>query len=175
MDMHKDGKGCKGSKGSKDGNDGKALQPPAASPGDRYLCSVYTLDPLCRPEMHRVVCLLLAKAPISDDELRAFIAQHIDTATVPDCNHFSECYTMNFAQLHSTSTMPALLTQLLDYCSRTSATRFEEPLTDGAADNVGFLSLKPCDWQHTADVASALRERLLADAKVDNSGNDFFC
>ena len=116
--------------------------------------------------MHRVVCLLLAKARIRDNDLRAFISHYIDTADVPDWLQAHESdhrVTMNFALPLASSYVPFLLTQLFDCCDRSSATRFEEPLIDGTGAAVGFLSLEPWQWQQTLDVGSSLASAVLAD------------
>ena len=153
-----------------------AVQPAAASaaagasPCYRYLCSIYSLNPLRRPDMHRVVCLLLAKTRICDDELRAFIAQHIDTADVPDWYHLSndtehaDVQTMNFALPLASYPMPALLTQLFDYCSRSPAIPFAQPLIDGTGVDVRFLSLEPSQWQETLEVGTKLGNSILTDS-----------
>ena len=136
--------------------------------GPRYLASIYTLSPTCRPEMHKVVCILLMKALVWDGELRAFIEQHIETATVPRFHGADAVvHTMNFAIPTSTQPLPMLCQQLLDYCSRPAATRFQEPLVDGAGNTVGFLSLTEGEWQHTHDVALSLVERMRVEMAVE--------
>ena len=117
--------------------------------------------------MHRVICIMLAKGPISNDQLRLCIAQHIETADIPQCSRFSEeteMYTMNFNFVQSADVLPYLLTQLMEYCNSSSATRFDQPLVDGAGATVGFISLEPRSWQQILDVAMALGDRIQADA-----------
>ena len=140
--------------------------PTPERPGTRYLASIYSLNPTCRPEVHRVVCIMLVKAVVSDGDLRAFIEQHIATAIAPcfrsccsSAADDSEIYTTNFAIPESTQPLPMLCQQLLDYCSCPAATRFQDPLLDGAGYAVGFLSLRPWEFTHTFDVV-----RMLGDA-----------
>ena len=128
----------------------------------RYFASASTLNPAHRPEMRAVVCILLAKAIISDKELRAFIEEHIETDVVPQVN-WEFCETNNFALPTLVTIMPKLCEQLLDYCSRPDAAVFEQPLLDGAGNMVGFLLLQPSQWQHTLDVTQKLGERMRPD------------
>ncbi len=145
--------------------------PTPDQPGTRYLASIYSLNPTRRPEVHRVVCIMLLKAVVSDGDLKAFIAQHIATAIAPcfrsccsSATGDSEMSITNFAIPESTQPLPMVCRQLLDYCSRPAARRFHEPLLDGAGYTVGFLSLRPWEWQHTVDVVSMRSERLRAES-----------
>ena len=129
----------------------------------RYLVSVYALNPARRPDAHRVVCIMLHKGLLSDDGLRAFIEQHINTAIAPVLALGpDECMqTMNCAIRTSAVPLPALYEQLRDYCNRSEAIRFQEPLLDGAGYTIGVLSLEPNQWQHTCDVRDMLAAALL--------------
>ena len=131
--------------------------------GTRYLVAVYVLNPVHRPDAHTVVCLMLHKGLLTDDCLRAFIAQHIDTAIVPELILGSDelMQTMNCVIPTPEHLVPALYKQLRDYCTGPKATRFQEMLWDGAGYPVGFLSLESDQWQHTCDVASMLQEAVL--------------
>ena len=131
----------------------------------RYLVSVYALNPARRPDAHIVVCIMLHKGLLSDDGLRAFIEQHINTATAPELALGPDelMQTMSCAILTSACVMPALYQQLRDYCNGSQAIRFQEPLLDGAGYTIGFLSMGPADWEHTREIADKLAEALQRD------------
>ena len=135
--------------------------------GTRYIVSVYSLSPAHRPDAHTVVCIMLHKGLLRDDDMRAFIAQHIATGTVPQLTLGDDelMHTMNFVVPTSQIRLPALCEQLRDYCNRPAATRFQPPLLDGAGYTIGFLSLELVQWQHTRDVAAKLGETLLRSSK----------
>ena len=142
-----------------------AEQPAADRAATRYLVTVYSLNPARRPDAHTVVCIMLYKGLLSDDSLRAFIEEHINTANPPVLTLGSDeaMQTMNFVTHSPAQPLPALCQQLRDYCSRPQATRFQESLLDGAGYTIGLLSLTPDEWQHTCDVrdrlAAAVRQR----------------
>ena len=141
-------------------------QAPVHRPQSRYLVSVYTLNPARRPDAHTVCCIMLFKGCLSNDDLRAYIEEHIATSNAPQLHTLcgeEAMYTMNFATLASSVPLPALCQQLRAYCNRPTATRFQRPLLDGAGDTVGFLSLEAAQWQHTHDVAMRLGEQCKAD------------
>ena len=143
---------------------GSASVPTAASPCDRHLCSVRSLDVIRRPDAHRVFCLLLVQTQASDSEVRAFISQHSDTADVPDWLQVREgdhIETKTFVLQFAFEPKPALLTQLFGFCSRRSG--FEEPLIDSSGETVGVLSMEPTVWQQTQDVSRALLLQMEAD------------
>ena len=143
---------------------GHATEQPAADrAATRYLVTIYSLNPARRLDAHTVVCIMLHKGLLRDDGLRAFIEQHIDTAIAPDLTLSSDelMETMNFVIPTPTQPKPALLEQLRDYCSRSQATRFQEPLLDGAGYTIALLSLKPDQWQHVRDVTTMLGEAVL--------------
>ena len=143
---------------------GHAAEQPAADPADtRYLVTVYSLNPARRPDAHTVVCIMLYKGLLRDDGLRAFIEEHINTAIVPvlTLGPDESMETMNFVIRTPAQPLPALCEQLRDYCSRPQATRFQEPLLDGAGYTIGVLSLEPDQWQHTCDVRNMLAEAVL--------------
>ena len=141
-----------------------AEQPTADRAATRYLVTVYSLNPARRPDAHTVVCIMLYKGLLSDDGLRAFIEEHINTAIVPVLTLGSDeaMQTTNIVIRSPAQPLPALCQQLRDYCSRPQATRFQESLLDGAGYTIGLLFLKPDEWQHTCDVtdmlATALRQ-----------------
>ena len=139
-----------------------AEQPAADRAATRYLVTVYSLNPARRPDAHTVVCIMLHKGLLRDDGLRAFIEQHINTAILPVLTFGpDECMqTMNFVIHTPAQPLPTLCEQLRDYCSRPQATRFQEPLLDGAGYTIGFLSLGPEDWEHTREIADKLAEAL---------------
>ena len=145
-----------------------AEQPAADRAATRYLVTVYSLNPARRPDAHTVVCIMLHKGLLRDDGLRAFIEQHINTAIVPELTLGPDelMQTMNVAQRTSAAPLPALYEQLRDYCNRPQATRFQEPLLDGAGKTVGFLSLGPHDWEHTREITDKLAEALLRDSEA---------
>jgi hypothetical protein len=128
----------------------------------RYLVSVYALNPARRPDAHIVVCIMLHKGLLSDDGLRAFIEQHINTAIAPVLALGPDelMQTMNCAIRTSAVPLPALCEQLRDYCNGSQAIRFQEPLLDGAGYTIGFLSFGPEDWEHTREIADKLAEAL---------------
>jgi hypothetical protein len=129
------------------------------------VCSIYALNPRARPEMHRIICIMLGKGPLTDNQLRALISQHIDTADVPQCAQDDvRMLTVNFAFRHHTDVLPELLRQLMDFCSRPSAIRFDEPIIDGTGASIGFLVLSHVNWQQTLDVTMALAHRIDEDA-----------
>ena len=138
-------------------------QPAADRAATRYLVTVYSLNPARRPDAHTVVCIMLYKGLLSDDGLRAFIEEHINTAIVPVLTLGSDeaMQTMNIVIRSPAQPLPALCQQLRDYCSRPQATRFQEPLLDGAGYTIGFLSLTPHQWEHTREIAWKLGEALL--------------
>jgi len=121
---------------------------------------------------------MLARGPLPDNQLRAFVSQHIETADVPHellTQEDVDMYTMNFAFEHQPSGLclpddnfmgPHLLRQLMDFCSRPWATSFEEPIVDGTGARVRFLSLDHMDWQHTLEVTLALGHRIREDAEM---------
>ena len=74
--------------------------------------------------------------------------------------------TYNFVIRTSAVPLPALCQQLRDYCSRPQATRFQEPLLDGAGYTIGFLSLTPHDWEHTREITDKLGEALLQSSEA---------
>ena len=129
----------------------------------RYLVSVYALNPARRPDAHTVVCIMLYKGLLRDDGLRAFIEEHINTAIAPVLALGPDelMQTMNCAIRTSAVPLPALCEQLRDYCNRSEAIRFQEPLLDGAGYTIGVLSLEPNQWQHTYDVRNMLAEAVL--------------
>ena len=141
-----------------------AEQPTADRAATRHLVTIYSLNPARRPDAHTVVCIMLHKGLLTDDDLRAFIEQHINTAIPPNMRSFlgpdEHLRTYNFA-IRTSSGMPALCEQLRDYCSRPEATRFQEPLLDGAGYTIGFLSMTPRDWEHTREITDKLGEALL--------------
>ena len=143
-------------------------QPAANRAATRYLVAVYSLNPASRPDAHTVACLMLHKGLLSDDGLRAFIQQHIETGIVPELTLSSDEFmqTMNCVTPSTAreTRVPALFKQLREYCTRPQATRFQEPLLDGAGYTLGFLSLEPGQWQHTYDVATMLQETMQRDA-----------
>ena len=145
-----------------------AEQPTADRAATRYLVTVYSLNPARRPDAHKVVCIMLYKGLLRDDGLRAFIEEHINTAIVPVLTLGPDEYmgTTNFVIRTPAQPLPALCEQLRDYCSRPQATRFQEPLLDGAGYTIGFLSLEPDKWQDTRDVTTRLGEAVLHDATV---------
>ena len=145
-----------------------AEQPAADRAATRYLVTVYSLNPARRPDAHTVVCIMLYKGLLRDDGLRAFIEQHINTAIVPELTLGPDesMQTMNFVTRTPAQPLPALCEQLRDYCSRPQATRFQEPLLDGAGYTIGVLSLEPDQWQHTCDVRDMLAEALLRRANA---------
>ena len=143
---------------------GHAAEQPAADPADtRYLVTVYSLNPARRPDAHTVVCIMMYKGLLRDETLRAFIEDHIQTAIPPvlALGPGESMETMNFVIRTPAQPLPALCEQLRDYCSRPQATRFQEPLLDGAGYTIGVLSLEPDQWQHTCDVRNMLAEAVL--------------
>ena len=147
---------------------GHAAEQPAVDPAaTRYLVTVYSLNPARRPDAHTVVCIMLYKGPLRDEGLRAFIETHINTAIVPvlPLGPDESMQTMNFVIQTPAQPLPALCEQLRDYCSCPQATRFQEPLLDGAGYTIGVLSLEPNQWQHTCDVRDMLAEALQAYAE----------
>ena len=142
----------------------------AASPRVRYLCSTYTLDPSGRPEMNRVICLLLTRTRATDNEVRAFISQHIETGQIPEWPHSLEgndvMITRNFAYVSAEFPNAALLDQLIDYCCGSEAIRFDDPLRDGNGASVGMLDLRKDQWQQTLDVSNALCDAMFADQSL---------
>ena len=140
-----------------------AEQPTADRAATRYLVTVYALNPARRPDAHKVVCIMLYKGLLRDDGLRAFIEEHINTAIVPvlTLGPDESMQTMNFVIRTPAQPLPALCEQLRDYCRRPQATRFQEPLLDGAGYTIGVLSLEPDQWQHTCDVSNMLAEAVL--------------
>ena len=67
----------------------------------RCICSIYTLNQLARPDMHKVVCIMLATGPMSNNQLRGFIARHIVTGHVPQWSQEHVWMrTFNFAHRH---------------------------------------------------------------------------
>ena len=140
-----------------------AEQPTADRAATRYLVTVYSLNPARRPDAHTVVCIMLYKGPLSDDGLRAFIEEHINTAIVAVLTLGSDeaMQTMNFVIRTPGQPLPALCEQLRHYCSRPQATRFQESLLDGAGYTIGLLSLEPDQWQHTCDVRDKLAAAVL--------------
>jgi len=103
---------------------------------------------------------MLHRGLLSDDGLRPFIEQHIDTAIVPERTFGSEelMQTMSFIVPTPAQSMPPLCEQLRLYCNSSRATRFQEPLLDGAGYTIGFLALEPDQWQHVRDVSTRLGE-----------------
>ena len=153
-------------KHSHDKMSGHAAEQPAVDrAATRYLVTVYSLNPARRPDAHTVVCIMLYKGLLRDDGLRAFIEQHINTAIVPvlPLGPDESMQTMNFVTHTPAQPLPALCEQLRDYCNRSQATRFQEPLLDGAGYTIGVLSLEPDQWQHTCDVRDMLAEALQRD------------
>ena len=140
-----------------------AEQPAADRAATRYVVTVYSLNPARRPDAHTVVCIMLYKGLLSDDSLRAFIEEHINTAIPPVLTLGSDeaMQTMNIVTHSPAQPLPALCQQLRDYCSRPQATRFQESLLDGAGYTIGLLFLKPDEWQHTCDVTDMLAAALL--------------
>lgn len=146
-----------------------AEQPTADRAATRHLVTIYSLNPARRPDAHTVLCIMLHKGLLTDDDLRAFIEQHINTAIVPELPElpdFGYLQTMNFAIRTSAIPLPALCEQLRDYCSRPQATRFQEPLLDGAGYTIGFLSMTPHDWEHTREITDKLGEALLQSSEA---------
>ena len=145
-----------------------AEQPTTDQAATRYLVTVYSLNPARRPDAHTVVCIMLYKGLLRDDGLRAFIEQHINTAIVPvlTLGPDESMQTMNFVIRTPAQPLPALCEQLRDYCSRPQATRFQEPLLDGAGYTIGFLSLEPDQWEHTRDVTDMLGEAMLRSSEA---------
>ena len=117
--------------------------------------------------MNRVICLLLTQTRARDSEVRAFILQHIETGEVPEWRRDPEdddtMMTRNFAYKSAKCPNATLLDQLIDYCSRSSAIRFDDPLIDGNGASVGMLSLTKCRWQQVLDVGNALGDAIAAD------------
>ena len=150
-----------------------AEQPAVDRAATRYLVTVYSLNPARRPDAHTVVCIMLYKGLLRDDGLRAFIEQHINTAIVPECTIGPDEHllTYNFVIRTSASPLPALCEQLRDYCSRPQATRFQEPLLDGAGYTIGFLSLTQHDWEHSREITDKLGEAILQSSEQCYSGN----
>ena len=122
-----------------------AEQPSADRAATRYLVTVYSLNPARRPDAHTVVCIMLYKGLLRDDGLRAFIEQHINTAIVPELTLGPDesMQTMKFVTRTPTQPLPAFCELLRDHCSRPQATRFQEPLLDGAGYTIGVLSTGP--------------------------------
>ena len=145
-----------------------AEQPTADRAGTRHLVTIYSLNPARRPDAHTVLCIMLHKGLLTDDDLRAVIEQHINTASLPErtIGPDEHLQTYNFAIRTSAVPLPALCEQLRDYCSRPQATRFQEPLLDGAGYTIGFLSLTPHDWQHTREITDKLGEALLQSSEA---------
>jgi hypothetical protein len=138
----------------------------------RYLVSVYTLNRECRPEVNAITCIMLFKGSLCDEDLRAFIEEHIATAAAPELDLRGEeelMHTINFATLTTllggATRLPALCDQMRSFTIGPAASRFERPLLDGAGYTVGFLSLEPGQWQHTNDVARRLCERIQRDTE----------
>ena len=140
-----------------------AEQPAADRAATRYLVTVYSLNPARRPDAHTVVCIMLYKGLLSDDGLRAFIEEHINTAIVPvlTLGPDESMETTNFVIQTPAQPLPALCEQLRDYCLGPQAIRFQEPLLDGAGNTIGVLALSPNQWQHTCDVKNRLAEAVL--------------
>ena len=145
-----------------------AEQPTADRAATRHLVTIYSLNPARRPDAHTVLCIMLHKGLLTDDDLRAFIEQHINTAILPErtIGPDEHLRTYNFVISTSAVPLPALCQQLRDYCSRPQATRFQEPLLDGAGYTIGFLSLTPHDWEHTLEITDKLGEALLQSSEA---------
>ena len=150
-----------------------AEQPTADRAATRHLLTIYSLNPARRPDAHTVLCIMLHKGLLTDDDLRAFIEQHINTAIVPEgtIGPDEHLHTYNFVIRTSASPLPALCEQLRDYCSRPQATRFQEPLLDGAGYTIGFLSMTQHDWEHSREITDKLGEAILQSSEQCYSGN----
>ena len=144
-------------------------QPTADRAATRHLVTIYSLNPAQRPDAHTVVCIMLHKGMLTDDDLRAFIEQHINTATAPELALGPDelMQTMSCAILTSAVPLPALYEQLRDYCNGSQAIRFQEPLLDGAGYTIGFLSMGPADWEHTREIAWKLGEAILQSSEAN--------
>ena len=136
----------------------------------RCICSIYTLNPLARPDMHRIVCIMLATGPMSNNQLRGFIARHIVTGHVPEWSHEHVpdvwMQTFDFAHRHGAGAdeLSHLELQLIGMCSGPYATPFYEPIIDGFGGTVSLLVLSPVNFHATLSVIMALGDRMLADA-----------
>jgi len=131
----------------------------------RCICSIYTLNPLARPEMHRIICVMLALGHMTDNDIKSFISQHVETAIVPRCIQDDvEMCTTNFAIQYQTETIPPFLQQLIDFCSSPSAISFDDPIFDGTGARISFLSLSSSNWQETLDVTLTLGHCINEDA-----------
>ena len=146
---------------------------PAAEQPTRHLVTIYSLNPARRPDAHTVLCIMLHKGLLTDDDLRAFIEQHINTAILPErtIGPDEHLQTYNFAIRTAAVPLPALCEQLRDLCSRPQATRFQEPLLDGAGYTIGFLSMTPHGWEHTREITDKLGEAILQSSEQCYSGN----
>ena len=146
-------------------------QPTADRAATRHLVTIYSLNPAHRPDAHTVVCIMLHKGLLTDDDLRAFIEQHVNTAIPPDMRFClgpdEHLATMNFVIRTSAVPLPALCEQIRGFCSSSQATRFQEPLLDGAGYTIGFLSLTPHQWEHTREIAWKLGEALLQSSEAN--------
>ena len=132
-----------------------------SQPGTRYVVSIYSLCPAHQPDARDIICIMSFKGMLSDEGLRAFIIEHIRTATPPELKlgPREEMHAMMFLAPTSDPRLPAfsVCERLRCFCDCPTATRFEHPLIDGNMTGywktIGFVSLKHGEWQKTrADV-----------------------
>ena len=142
----------------------------------RYLVSVYTLNRECRPEVNAITCIMLFKGSLRDEDLRAFIEEHIATAVAPELvdlrGEEELMHTINFVTLTTwlggATALPDLCHQLRSFTTGSpAASRFEPPLFDDSDDHymVGFVSLTPKQWQETVDVVRTICEQIQRDTE----------
>ena len=114
--------------------------------------------------MQKVTCLLLTEGKASDTNLRRYIAEHLQGSVPPPRWGGEMMRTSTFCQPTGSDSVPALVSQVTQMCSRGMS--FQEPLNDGVGKEVRYRTLTKQQWEETLAVYQALLHQLQQDGAM---------
>ena len=131
----------------------------------RHLLSAYTLSPASRPGTYRVICVVLYKGRLQDEDSRAIFWHHITIGYVPEVHQAADevFRTMTFVTMAPDANVLALCAQFRTLCQGRHRTPFVPPLIDGQDDTVATLTVTPAEWENSCQIMTALREAIQTD------------